>query len=99
VAHDDPAHRAALAWAEDARATRAAVVADLSASRRTLDEVLDARGDELVGRIKLLTILEALPGATKVGTRRRLSELGLEQAIPIASLDEAQLDLVRGSFP
>jgi hypothetical protein len=94
----DDAHQAAMAWAEQARATRAAVTDDLTAGRRSLDDVLDGRGDDLVGRIKLLAVLEALPDATKVGTRRRLAELGLEQATPIAELDDAQLQTVREAF-
>jgi hypothetical protein len=94
----DDAHQAAMAWAEAARSTRDAVVGDLAAGRRTLVEVLDGRDDDLVGRIKLLVVLEALPGATKVGTRRRLAELGVEQTTPIGELDDAQVATVRAEF-
>ena len=87
-----------MRWAEEARSTRATVTADLSAGRRSLDDVLGARGEEHVGRIKLLVVLEALPGATKVVTRRRLAELGLEQTTPIGELDEGQLATVRAAF-
>jgi hypothetical protein len=94
----EDAHREAMSWAAEFRATRASVTDDLSAGRRSLDDVLGDRDDDLVGRIKLLVVLEALPGATKVGTRRRLAELGLEQATPIAQLDAAQVEIVRGAF-
>jgi len=79
---------AALAWAADARAARSELVDALGTGRMTLDAVLSRAGAEpLVARIKVLTVLEALPGALKVGTRRRLDELSIGHATPIGVID------------
>ncbi len=86
----------ALAWAAEARAVRGDVVDGLSNGQTTLDEVLVRAGTEpLVARIKVLTVLEALPGALKVGTRRRLDELGIGHATPLGNLDH---DVLVASF-
>lgn len=89
----------ALEWAAHVRAVREAVTTLLSSGGATLGEVLDDRGDPAVGAVHLLTVLEALPGARKVDTRRRLAELGLPEREPIAGLDSAAVALVRAEFP
>jgi hypothetical protein len=90
---------AALAWASTARERRAALRADLSSGRRTLAEVLAARDDAHDGRVRLLFVLESLPGAGKVATRRRLGQLGLDELTPLQDLDDATCALVLEEFP
>jgi hypothetical protein len=94
----DDAHARALAWAEHARSVRADLVEDLAAGRAVLADVVARRDEDLVGRIKLLVVLEALPGAGKVATRRRLAELGVDQDAPLATLDDAQVRVVLDAF-
>jgi hypothetical protein len=58
--------------------------------------VLSMRNDPALGAIHLLSVLEAVPGALKVLTRRRLAELGWDENLPIAALtDEEVADAVR----
>jgi hypothetical protein len=91
VSTTDEAHRRALEWAHAARVARAAVLDDLAAGLVTLPVILDrCRGDDLVGRIKVLPVLESLPGATKVGTRRVLDQLGIDHTTPLAELTDDQ---------
>jgi hypothetical protein len=67
-----------LAWAAAARARREEVVAGVTAGRIDLAEVLAARHDPLVGPIKLVVVVQAIPGVGKVVARRALAHLRLE---------------------
>lgn len=79
---------AALEWAERARSMRHSLREELAAGRTTLEEVLRRAGeDELVGAVRLGWVLESLPGARKVDTRRHLDRLGIDGSAPLASLD------------
>jgi hypothetical protein len=99
VSTTDEAHRRALEWAHAARVARTAVLDDLAAGLVTLPAILDrCRGDDLVGRIKVLPVLEALPGTTKVGTRRVLDELGVDHATPLAELTDDQVSQILERF-
>lgn len=86
----DAQRDSAIAWASSARSTREQCRRDLRGGRTTLEAVIDsARHDELVGRLTLLWVLESLPGAGKVATRRKLTDLGLDGSLPIGGLDGA----------
>jgi hypothetical protein len=95
----DRAREDALAWAAHLRSVRSAVCSQLSAGSADLAEVMAARHDDAVGAVFLLGVLESLPGARKVDTRRRLAELGLSGAMPLAELDDAAVGLVVSNFP
>lgn len=92
-------HREALAWAARARSERAELCAALADGSIDVAGVLARRHEPGVGRVRLLTVLEAPAGARKVPTRHLLAELGLEPTTPLARLDEATASLVAGRFP
>lgn len=80
----------AKAWANGARTARHRCRQYLREESTTLAEVLYVgRHDELIGRLTLLWVLESLPEAGKVATRRRLMSLGIDGSTPLAELDEA----------
>lgn len=87
---------AALAWAATTRDRRELVRDDLRAGRVALLDVLAQRtSDSALGAVRLLWVLESVPGARKVDTRRRLSELGIDASTPLASVgDELVATLV-----
>lgn len=90
----------ALAWADAARSTRHRVRRELAEGTVGLAEVLAARhADELVGHLRLLWVLESLPGARKTDTRRALERLGLDGDRSLAAQSPAELDTVLASFP
>jgi len=73
--------RAVLDAAEDVRRRRAEVVTDLEGGRMTMGEAFElADRDELVARIKLLALLQSVPGVGKVGSRRMLASLGIPES-------------------
>lgn len=90
----------ALAWADAARSTRHRVRRELGEGTVALADVVAARHtDELVGQLRLLWVLESLPGARKTDTRRALDRLGLDGDRSLAAQSPAELDTVLASFP
>lgn len=82
----------AFAWAERARATRESVLAQLSAGDCALAEVCQrASTDELVGRIKVLTVVQGLPGWGKVASRRALDSMGIDPVTTLGEVDAGAL--------
>jgi hypothetical protein len=100
AAPSEPDRDAALRWAARVRDARDGLRGDVRDGRRTLDEVLSsATDDPLVGPVRLLFLLESLPGARKVDTRRHLERLGLDGDVPVSSLDGPTRALVAREFP
>lgn len=80
---------AALDWAQVARARRAKVRDDLRDGSTDLASVLsERRSDEALGAVRLLWVLESVPGARKISTRRALDAMGVDHATPIGSIDD-----------
>ncbi len=67
---------AALAKAAEARAARADIKARLKMGSMTLAEALDS-DDDNVGKLKVVSMLESLPGVGKVKARRVMEEIGI----------------------
>lgn len=90
----------ALARAEEFRTQRDCLLAGLADGSVGLAEVLSARHDvDNWGEVKLLAVLEALPGARKVATRRAMTALGLRERTRVRELDDEQAAIVLLSFP
>ena len=67
---------AALAKAAEARAARAEIKARRKMGSLTLAEAL-ASADNNVGKLKVVSLLESLPGVGKVKARRVMDEIGI----------------------
>ena len=94
-----PQTSAAHSWAAGFRARREELRRELAAGVLTLADVLDRADDTDDGAVKLLFVLESLPGAGKVATRRRLAQLDLPETAPIRSLTAEQRRTVLEEFP
>ncbi|MDQ1681705.1 MAG: hypothetical protein QOG52_2882 [Frankiaceae bacterium] len=69
---------AALERAAEARRARAALKAKLKNASTSLAEVLAAaEGDDVIGKLKVATLLEALPGVGKVRATRIMQQVGI----------------------
>lgn len=90
---------AALEWASTFRRRRSELRRDMACGMRSLGDVLDSadRGDD--GLVRLLFVLESLPGAGKVATRRHLARLGLAGNRAIRELTASQRALLLREFP
>ena len=77
--------QAALEKAKAARIKRAQVRDDLKAGKLSLEDVLGMKDDPIVGRMKVSTLIETLPGygkakgELKIAESRRLKGLGERQ--------------------
>lgn len=89
----------ALDWARKVREGRDRLRAELAGGELDLSGVLDrAASDPILGQVRLGYALESLPGARKVDTRRRLTELGLDPTTLLGALDGSAADVVRAEF-
>ena len=78
--------QAALEKAAAARRVRAELKDNLKAGSLTLGELL-AQGD---GEMKVLAVLESLPGLGKVKARRLMGEVGISETRRIQGLGDQQ---------
>lgn len=72
--------QAALDKAAEARRTRAELKEKLKMGSTSLPELFSmADTDEIVGKMKVLAVLESLPGLGKVKARRLMEEVGISE--------------------
>ena len=82
---------AALAKGAEARKARAEVKEKLKIGSLTLSSLLDsADKDEIVGRMKVVSVLESLPGIGKVKARRIMEEVGIAESRRVQGLGAVQ---------
>lgn len=82
---------AALAKAAEARRVRAEIKERLKMRSLSFTELMArAETDEMIGGIKVLAILESLPGVGKVRARRTMEEVGIADTRRIRGLGEQQ---------
>lgn len=85
--------QAALEKAAVARRLRAEIKEKLKMGSLTLAELLQTgQTDEIVGKMKVLAVLESLPGLGKVKARRLLEEVGISDTRRIQGLGANQRD-------
>lgn len=90
---------AVLAWAAAFRNRRMELRRALSSGQRSLVEVLAGADDTDDGAVRVLFVLESLPGAGKVATRRHLARLGLDGDLALADLTAVQREVLLAEFP
>ena len=90
---------AALRKAAAARRQRAELKDKLKMGSITLPEVLDQGSvDEVVGKTKVVAVLESLPGVGKVKARRLMEHLGISESRRIAGLGKNQREALLRQF-
>jgi signal recognition particle GTPase len=83
--------QAALEKAGAARRQRAELKEKLKMGSLTLKELLDqAERDDIVGKMKIVSVLESLPGVGKVKARRLMDEVGISETRRIQGLGDNQ---------
>jgi signal recognition particle GTPase len=92
--------QAALDKAAAARRQRAELKEKLKMGSLTLKELFDqSERDEVVGKIKVLAVLESLPGVGKVRARRIMEEVDISEARRVRGLGEQQRKALLRLFP
>jgi hypothetical protein len=87
----DEQRQAALEKAAAARRARAELKEKLKMGSLTLQELLEEGAkDEVVGKMKVLAVLESLPGLGKVKARRLMDDVGIAETRRIQGLGDQQ---------
>jgi hypothetical protein len=82
---------AALAKGAEARRARAEVKERLKTGSMPLSELLaQAEKDEIIGRMKVLSVIESLPGIGKIKARRIMEEIGIAETRRVQGLGAVQ---------
>ncbi|ACU54612.1 conserved hypothetical protein [Acidimicrobium ferrooxidans DSM 10331] len=83
--------QAALQKAAEARRARAEIKERLKMGSLSLAQLLErAESDEIVGKMKVLSVLESLPGIGKVKARRIMAEVGVADSRRVQGLGSVQ---------
>ena len=82
--------KAALKKAKEARIKRAKVREKLKTGKLTLAQVIDMKDDPVVGRMKVSTLIETLPGYGKAKSEKIMNELQIAESRRLRGLGERQ---------
>jgi transposase len=88
----------ALAKAAEARRRRAELKAELKAEKTSLRDILSRQGDDVVGKMKVSSVLESLPGVGKVRARKIMERLDISSSRRIRGLGAKQKDALLTEF-
>ena len=82
--------RAALEKAKAARVKRAEIREDLKKGKISLKEVIDMKDDPVVGRMKVATLIETMPGYGKAKSVKIMNELQIAESRRLRGLGDRQ---------
>jgi hypothetical protein len=88
----------ALEKAAEARRKRAELKAQLKSGNLTLATVLDKEEDDTVGKMKVASVLESLPGVGKVRARKMMEKLDISASRRVRGLGSKQKDALLAEF-
>lgn len=95
----DEQRQAALAKAAAVRRERAELKERLKLGSLSLAELLEQSDQsEVVGKTKVLSALESLPGVGKVTARRTMEEIGIAEGRRLRGLGEKQRQALLAAF-
>src|SRR5205814_6826246 len=90
--------RQALEKAAEARRKRAEVKAELKSGKRTLIDILNEKTTDTVGKMKVSTVLESLPGVGKVRARKLMEKLDISASRRVRGLGAKQREQLLAKF-
>jgi hypothetical protein len=90
--------REALAKAAEARKRRAELKGELKSEKMSLRDVLSRQSDDIVGKMKVSSVLESLPGVGKVRARKIMERLDISATRRVRGLGAKQKDALLSEF-
>jgi hypothetical protein len=90
--------RDALAKAAEARRARAELKGQLKSEKMSLRDVLARQADDVVGKMKVSSVLESLPGVGKVRARKIMERLDISSSRRVRGLGAKQKDALLTEF-
>ena len=94
----DEQRRQALEKAAEARRKRAEVKAQLKSGKRTLRDVLSRDDDETIAKMKVSSVLEALPGVGKKRAQSIMERLDISATRRVRGLGSKQREALLAEF-
>jgi ribosomal protein L9 len=88
----------ALEKAAEARKARAEIKQQLKAGTLTLVQVLASPTDNMIGKMKISAVLEALPGVGKVRAKKIMEKLDISSSRRVRGIGEKQKQALLGEF-
>ena len=88
----------ALAKAAEARKRRAELKGQLKSEKVSLRDVLTRQGDEFIGKMKVSSVLESLPGVGKVRAKRIMERLDISATRRVRGLGAKQKESLLTEF-
>ena len=88
----------ALAKDAEARRARAELKAQLKAEKISLSEILARQSEDVVGKMKVSSVLESLPGVGKVRARKIMERLDISASRRVRGLGAKQKDALLTEF-
>jgi hypothetical protein len=88
----------ALEKAAEARRKRAELKAQLKSGKVSLSTVLRGDSDDTVGKMKVASVLESLPGVGKVRARKIMEKLEISASRRVRGLGSKQKDALLAEF-
>ena len=86
----DEERKVALEKAKLARSARAELRTQIKSGEKTIADVLAEKDNPVVDKIKVITLIESLPGYGKAKASKLLSELGISETRRVKGLGERQ---------
>ena len=93
----DEQRKQALEKAAEARRKRAEIKGQLKSGKLTLKDML-SRQDDTVGKMKVSTVLESLPGVGKVRARKIMEKLDISASRRVRGLGAKQRESLLTEF-
>ena len=91
--------QAALEKAAEIRKARAELKDELKSGKTTLASVLDrAERDDVVGKLKVSAVLQAMPGIGKIRAQQIMERLKIAESRRLRGLGEQQRKALLGEF-
>ncbi len=88
----------ALEKAAEARRKRAEIKGELKSGKRSLKDLLAKTADDTVGKMKVSTVLESLPGVGKVRATKIMEKLDISASRRVRGLGAKQRDALLAEF-
>jgi len=90
--------RQALQKAAIARRKRADLKEELKSGKTSLKELLERTADEIVGKMKVSSVLESLPGVGRVRARKIMERLDISESRRMRGLGAKQKENLLSEF-
>ena len=81
----------ALEKAQKVRKERAALREEMKAGNRAMKEVIDRKGEDIVGGMRVKYVLESMPGIGKVRAKEIMDQIGIDENRKVKGLGTRQV--------